>query len=45
MPKAVQLNSPQKLTNLNLHLLKDMQQKAQMLINDLHPKAKFKYFI
>ncbi|XP_046438058.1 aprataxin-like isoform X1 [Daphnia pulex] len=42
MPKDVQLNSPQKLTNLNLHLLKDMQQKAQVLINDLHPKAKFK---
>lgn len=43
MPKDVQLSSAQKLTNLNLQLLKEMQQKAEVLTKDLNPKAKFKY--
>jgi len=42
MPKDVQLSSAQKLTNLNLQLLKEMQQKAEVLTKDLNPKAKFK---
>ena len=43
IPKDVQLNSARELTKLHLNLLKEMQQKSELLIKDLHSKAEFKY--
>jgi hypothetical protein len=42
MPKDVELNSARDLTKLHLHLLKEMEQKAEMFIKDHHPNVQFK---
>lgn len=42
IPKVVQLNSARELTRSHINLLKEMQEKAKVLVKNYHPKTKFK---
>ncbi|XP_032778832.2 aprataxin isoform X2 [Daphnia magna] len=42
IPKVVQLNSARELTRSHINLLKEMQEKAEVLVKNYHPKTKFK---